>query len=324
VQAELLRSVGHEVDQIALPGIGATWRWPSKAVALPFRLASYLPTVLRLRRGKYDVVHIHWLTNGIVGVFMGRPFFAQAHGSDLHLNLSNSVYRLVTRRVLRGATKVFYVTPNLRSYLKEVDWKLVYLPNPVNIAAGSQAHPPPTQVSKVVIFTRLDPVKGVPRIFAAVERLSRNVEVTALEWGSLARDYVRRYGRWVKFVRPVPHSEIGAFLSRFDVAIGQMEQGVLGLMEIEALAAGRPLVAAIDWSLYPDDPPPIIRAADADEIVTAVEALMSMPERLPALAQKGWEWTFRNHSYAHHLDLLQSAYFGAATPGRAISSASSR
>ena len=319
VQAQLLRGAGHEVDQIALPVIGATWRWPAKAAALPIRLAAYLPTVMRLRRGKYDVVHVHWLTHGIVGVLARRPFFAQAHGSDLHLNLNNPIYRLVTRRVLRSATKVFYVTPNLRTFLKEVDCKLLYLPNPVDMRGVGQPYPPPSQVSKVVVFTRLDPVKGVDRIFPAVERLSASVDVTAFEWGSLARDYVKRYKRWVNFVKPVPHNDIGAFLSQFDVAIGQMKQGILSLMEIEALAAGRPLITAIDSSLYEDDPPPVVAASGADEIVAAVDALRSSPHRLEELSRKGREWALRNHSYAHHLELLQAAYFGSPAPQPAIS-----
>ncbi len=324
VQAQLLRSAGHEVDQIALPVIGATWRWPAKAAALPIRLAAYLPAALRLRRGKYDVVHVHWLSHGIVGVLAGRPFFAQAHGSDLHLNLNNPVYRLVTRRVVESATKVFYVTPNLRTYLKEVDFKLLYLPNPVDMSGVGQPYRVPTQVSKVVVFTRLDPVKGVERIFPAVERLSNGVEITAFDWGSLARDYVKRYKRWVKFVKPVPHADIGAFLSQFDVAIGQMRQGILSLMEIEALAAGRPLITDIDWSLYQDDPPPVVAASGADEIVAAVEGLRSSPDLLAELSRKGREWALRNHGYAHHLELLQAAYFGSAAPEPAMSTAGPR
>jgi glycosyltransferase involved in cell wall biosynthesis len=324
VQAQLLRTAGHEVDEIALPVIGATWRWPTKAVALPIRLAAYLPAAMRLRRGKYDVVHVHWLTHGIVGVLARRPFFAQAHGSDLHLNLNNPVYRLVTRRVLRSATKVFYVTPNLRTFLKEVDGKLLYLPNPVDMRGVGQPYPPPTQVSKVVVFTRLDPVKGVDRIFPAVERLSGRVDVTAFEWGSLARDYVKRYKRWVNFVKPVPHTDVGAFLSQFDLAIGQMKQGILSLMEIEALAAGRPLITAIDWSLYQDDPPPVIAASGPDEIVAAVDALRSSPDRLADLSRNGRDWALRNHSYAHHLELLQAAYFGSPAPEPAVSTPAPR
>jgi glycosyltransferase involved in cell wall biosynthesis len=273
-------------------------------------LAAYLPAVNRLNSKKYDIVHIHWLSHGVVGVLARRPFFAQAHGSDLHLNLNNPVYRWVTRSVLKRARTVFYVTPNLRPYLAEFDGKLLYLPNPVDMRGIAHGYPPPTDVSKVLIFTRLDPVKGVEHIFPAVERLSKNLQVTALDWGPVAKDYVRRYGAWAHFVKPMPHGEVGAFLSRFDVVIGQMRQGILSLSEIEALAAGRPLITGINWDLYADDPPPVIAASDQDGIVAAVEKLRSAPERLQELSLKGREWAFRNHSYAHHLQLLEAAYFG--------------
>lgn len=317
VQARLLRSAGHEVDEIALPAIGAGWRWPMKAAALPIRLLAYLPTIRHVRNGGYDVVHIHWLTNGIVGLLAGRPFFVQAHGSDLHLNLRNPVYRVLTRRVLRGASKIFYVTPNLRPYLAAYEDRLVYLPNPVDMRGVGPEHEPPGAVEKIVVFTRLDPVKGVERIFPVVERLSRTVEVTALEWGPLARAYVRRYARWVRFVKRVPHDEIGAFLSQFDVVIGQMRQGILSLMEIEALGTGRPLITAVDWSLYQDDPPPVVGVSGEAEIADAVEGLRAHPERLAEMARQGRDWAFRNHSYAHHLELLQSAY-GLAEPEPAL------
>ena len=310
IQAELLRSAGHDVDQFALPDAGAGWNWPLKGVALPFRLAAYLPTINRLRRGKYDIVHIHWLSHGIVGVLSGRKFFAQAHGSDLHLNLNNPVYRWVTRSVLENAASIFYVTPNLKTFLERYEEKLIYLPNPVDmrgIAAGFTA---PTGVAKVLIFTRLDPVKGVEHILPAVETLSGTVDVTALNWGPLAAGYVKRYGRFVDFVPRVPHEQIGPFLQQFDIVIGQMRQGILSLMEIEALAAGRPLVTGVNWDLYRDDPPPVVHATTAREIVDGVQRLKADPPELGRLSREGREWAVRNHSYAHHLQLLERAYFG--------------
>jgi glycosyltransferase involved in cell wall biosynthesis len=312
VQAQLLRGAGHDVDQIELPSVGASWRWPVKAVALPARLAAFLPVARRIRQGRYDVVHIHFLSQGVVGLMAGTEFFVQAHGSDLHVNLANRVYRVLTRAVLDRAKKVFYVTPNLAAYLAAYKPKLVYLPNPVDMRGVPIDEPPPSQVERVLIFTRLHRVKGVDSIFPAVERLSKQVEVTALDYGPLAPEYMRRYGRWVKFVKPVPHGEVGRFVSGFDAVIGQQRQGVLGLMEIETLAAGRPVITAVDGRLYPEDPPPVIQASGPDEIVAAVEKLRARPEVLADLVAEGKSWALRNHGYGHHLELLQKAYFGAS------------
>ena len=313
VQADLLRGAGHEVDQISLPTFGATWKWPAKALALPIRLAAYLPTITRLRRTSYDVVHIHWLSHGIVGVLAGRSFFAQAHGSDLHMNSGKPVYGRVIRSVLKHADKIFYVTPNLRSYLKDVEYKSLYLPNPVDMGDVKLPVAAPSRVSKVLIFTRLDPVKGVDLIFPAVEKLSQVVELTAFDWGPLAEDYERKYGRWVHFVKPIPHAGVAEFLARFDVVIGQMRQGSLGLMEIEALAAGRPVIMGIDWSQYPEDPPPVIAASGEEAVISAVERLQSAPEHLAELSLNSRRWAIRNHGFSHHLELLEAAYFGSAT-----------
>ncbi len=315
VQARLLRDAGHEVDQIALPQSGAAWSWPAKALAIPFRLAAYLPTINRLRRGRYDVVHIHWLAHGLAGVLAGQPFFAQAHGSDLHLNMKNPVYRRVTRTVLKAATAVFYVTPNLREYMAGFEPKLRYLPNPVDVD-GLAPRSFPTEAKRALIFARLDAIKGVDRIFPAVERLSKAIEVTALDWGPLARAYRQSYSRWVRFVPPVAHDVVGPFLQQFDIVIGQMHQGILSLSEIEALAAGRPVITGIDWTLYEEDPPPVIAATSPEGIIQAIEQLKADPEALSRLARAGPDWVRRNHGFAHHLELLEAAYFGGVSTAR--------
>ena len=309
-QARLLREAGHEVDQIALSELGASWKWPVKAITIPLRLATYLPVIGKLRGNHYDVVHIHWLSQGIVGLLIGRPFFAQAHGSDLHVNMHNPVLRRLTRIVMRKARMVFYVTPDLPAYAPGFEEKLRYLPNPVEVDDRPVA--PPTKVATAMIFTRLAPVKGVERIFPAAERLRKSVELTALDWGPLAGEYTQRYGGLVRFVRPIPHVEVGSFLRQFDVVIGQMQSGGLGLSELEAMAAGRPVITGINWSLYPEDPPPVIAATDADGIVAAIEKLKNDERELARLSREGRAWVVRNHGFARHLQLLESAYFGRA------------
>jgi glycosyltransferase involved in cell wall biosynthesis len=313
VQAQLLRAAGHEVDQIPLSELGASWRWPAKGLAIPLRLAAYLPAIRRLRSTHYDVVHIHWLSQGIVGLLLGRPFFVQAHGSDLHVNMRKAALRSVTRSVLEKAKLVFYVTPDLASHAPGFERKLRYLPNPIQLDETATPQPP-TKVARAVIFTRLAPVKGVDRIFPAAERLRRSVELTALDWGPLAAEYAERYRGLVQFARPVPHAQVGAFLTQFDLVIGQMHQGSLGLSELEAMAAGRPVITGIDWSLYPDDPPPVIAAANAEGIAAAVEKVKDDAKELARLSRDGRDWVRRNHGYPQHLRLLEEAYFGSAGP----------
>jgi glycosyltransferase involved in cell wall biosynthesis len=317
VQARILRDAGHEVDQMRLSEFGARWPWPVKSVAIPIRLAAYLPIVWRLRRNRYDVIHIHWVTQGIVGVLTGKPFFVQAHGSDLHVNLAIPGVGFFTRWILGRAQVIFYVTHNLRSYLRSFEAKLRYLPNPVDVDALQSPPKPPTPTPRVLIFTRLDAVKGPELIFPVVDRLSQAVDFTALAWGPLKAQYISRFGRSVRFVDPVAHSEIGPFLAQFDVIIGQMRQGILSLSEVEALAVGRPVITGIDWSLYANDPPPVVAVSGPDDIVAALKRLSQDRELVTRLCREGPDWARRNHGFAMHLELLESAYFGARSSAAA-------
>jgi glycosyltransferase involved in cell wall biosynthesis len=312
-QAEILREAGHDVDHIRLPDFGANWGWLAKALSLPIRLALYVPAVLRLRRGGYDVIHIHWVPRGIVGLLAGKPFLVQAHGSDLHMHVNTPGLHTLCRLVLERARTIFYVTPNLESYVHRFAGRLFYLPNPVNVRYLGGARRAPQSVQRVVIFMRLDPVKGVDRVFPAVERLAAmGIDVTALRWGPLTAEYTARYGAFVRFIDPVPHDRVGELLEEFDLVVGQMEQGALGLSELEAMAAGRPLISGIRRNMYPGDKPPVVSSYDPDELVEQIARLKDDGRRLENLSREGRAWVRRNHGDERHLRLLESAYFGAA------------
>ena len=314
-QTQILRAAGFDVDFIDLPKLGAGWpRW-AKLLALPLRLALYLPIIRRLRTGRYDWLHVHFISQGFVGVASGRPFYIQAHGSDLHLNTRYWSMRALNRFVLRRARAIFYVTPNLRAYLADFADKAYLLPNPL-AAELFHACTPPQAVRTVLIFMRLDPVKGAQDVFPHTEALARQCALTAIDWGPLARRFVPRYGQWVRFISPVPHAEIGSLLCEHDAVIGQMRQGILSLMELEGLAAGRPVLTRLDRSLYEPDPPPVVQVDDPAELPAVLSGLQERPDELARLWRSGREWIARRHSPAHHLEVLMRVY-GMSDPSTA-------
>ena len=307
-QAEILRAAGHEVDHIRLPDFGPRWPFLAKALTLPLRLLLYLPVVRRLRRGGYDAIHIHWVPRGLVGLLARKPFLIQAHGSDIHKEINTPGLFHLNRRVLEEAGTIFYVTPNLEPFIHRFGPKLHYLPNPIDVDAITMRPRVPERVCSVLIFMRLDPVKGVRFVFPAVPELAKSVQLTALAGGPLTNELRRRYGDVVRFVSPVAHDEIGTFLQQFDLVIGQMEQGALGLSELEAMAAGRPLISGIDRDLYPGDKPPVVSSYSADELVAQVDRLKDDARRLENLSREGRAWVRRNHGFERHLELLEAAY----------------
>jgi glycosyltransferase involved in cell wall biosynthesis len=87
-----------------------------------------------------------------------------------------------------------------------------------------------------------------------------------------------------------------------------MEQGALGLSELEAMAAGRPLITGIDRNMYPGDRPPVVSSGDPDELVEQVARLKDDARRLENLSREGRAWVRRNHGFERHLELLEQAY----------------
>lgn len=304
-EVAILRNAGAHVDYFSLGRLGAGWPRLWKLLALPVRLLTYVPAVIRLRRGRYDVIHIHFVSQGIVGLATGRPFVLHAHGSDLHLNFQRRWMRLTGRYLLGRASLIIYVTPNLREYLRDFSGKSRLIGNPVESRPLSR---PRGSISRALIFARLEPIKGVDVIFDGIDEITKEVDVTVISWGPWAEDYRRRFGHVVTFIPPVAHARIPSLLDRFDVVIGQMRQGILGLSELEAMATGKPVLTNLDASLYADDPPPVIQVRNAAEIATALRRLATAPEEVTDLAQRAHHWVERNHGSSRHRELLLEAY----------------
>ena len=305
--AALLRNGGYDVDFVNPSKTGGDWPQPLKWLALPVRLARYVPLLVRIRCGRYDVIHIHFLSHGLIGVAGGRDFFVHAHGYVAYLQLSSRVEGPLNRLVLRHAKKVFYVTSDLEPFLADFAAKAQLLPNPVADQFLAPAQPP-SSISKILIYLRLDPIKGVEEIFDAAPRLAELVSLDAIATGSLLGKLQIEYGRVVHFRPPVHHSEARSLLEGFDAVIGQMRLGALGLSELEALAMGRVVLMRLNRKFYPGDPPPVVEVNGADDLVSEVKRLQSSPDEVRRLSRAGTEWVRRHHSGAAFVRALRAAY----------------
>jgi glycosyltransferase involved in cell wall biosynthesis len=307
VQVRLLRAAGYEVDFLALPMLGAAWGPRAKAACLPLRLLMYLPVAARLRRRDYDVVHVHFASQGIVAMGSGKPLVIHAHGSDLHLNLHRPLVWWITQRVLRRASHIFYVTPNLRSYLAGFESRAELLGNPIETHLFEGAEPP-AQVRRALVFARLEEIKGVGEIFANAREIGSEVHLAALDWGPGAASYRERDGQFVEFLPAVAHDEVPSLLDGFDIVIGQMHLGVPGLCELEAMARCRPVIMRLEKSLYPMEPPPVVHVETGADIAAAVRMLRDSPETARRIGVAGQEWVKRHHSPDQTLAALKHTY----------------
>jgi len=302
-----LREAGFKVDFYGLPRPGARWPLWAKVLVAPLRLALAAPVIFRLRRGGYDLVHVHFVSQGFVAAASGRPYFLHAHGSDVHRNLTNPVLRAWSRLWMSRARGIFYVTPNLAGFVAAYGSKARLLPNPVDTARYASVKAP-ERLADVLVFVRLAPIKGADTIFKVADQLTPLVSVAAVSSGPLAEAYRHSYGDRVRFLKAVSHDKVPDLLARFDAVIGQMGQGVPGLSELEAMAAGRVVLMRLDTGLFSGDAPPVVNVSNGSDIVAAIRQLQGDPAAVTRLSRTGREWVERHHGLDAHVRALVAAY----------------
>jgi glycosyltransferase involved in cell wall biosynthesis len=206
--------------------------------AAPLLLFSMWWALRRAARGA-DLVHAHWLLTAAVARFGGTPFVVTLHGSGSagrfsDVELARRRPRLV-RALLRPAAAVICVSETVAAAVRAAGVEPVVIPNGVRIPdeVGPPAEPP-----EVLYVGRLAPEKNVDTLVEAVGDLNLVV----------AGDGPLR-DRVPNALGAVPHAEVERLLERASVVVAPCEREGFGLAAAEAMAFGRPVVAAAGGAL---------------------------------------------------------------------------
>ena len=277
---ERLRERGVEVDVLA-PGAGyddhglaygggmaANLR--RRPWAAPLMLVSMLRALRRAARGA-DLVHAHWLLTAAVARFGGKPFVVTLHGSGSAGSFSD--VELARRRpglvrfLLRPAAAAICVSETVAAGVRAVGVEVVVIPNGVRVPeqVGVPAQPP-----EVLYVGRLSPEKNVDTLLEAVGDLNLVVAGD----GPLRERVPNALGA-------VPHAEVERLLERASVVVAPCEREGFGLAAAEAMAFGRPVVAAAGGALLElvtdDETGLLVPPRDASALRAAVERLLADP-----------------------------------------------
>ena len=298
---ERLRERGVEVEVLA-PGAGyrdfglaygggiaANLR--RRPWAAPLMLLSMWRAVRRAARGA-DLVHAHWLLTAVVARFGGKPLVVTLHGSGSagrfsDVELARRRPRLV-HALLRRASAVICVSETVAAALRSAGVDVVVIPNGVRVPAevGASAEPP-----EVLYVGRLSPEKNVDTLVEAVGDLNLVVAGD----GPLRERVPNALGA-------VPHAEVERLLERASVVVAPCEREGFGLAAAEAMAFGRPVVAAAGGALLElvadGETGLLVQPRDAAALREAVERLLGdreLRERLGRAARErarerfGWD-----------------------------------
>jgi len=250
--------------------------------AAPLLLLSMLRAVRRAARSA-DLVHAHWLLTAAVARFAGKPFVVTLHGSGSagrfsDVELARSRPALV-RALLRRAGGVICVSETVAAAVRAAGVDAVVIPNGVRIPAEVAA---PVEPSQVLYVGRLSPEKNVDTLVEAVGDLGLVVAGD----GPLRRLVPEALGA-------VPHAEVERLLEQATVVVAPCEREGFGLAAAEAMAFGRPVVAAAGGALLElvadGETGLLVPPRDAPALRAAVLRLLSDPELRQRLGREGRE-----------------------------------
>jgi glycosyltransferase involved in cell wall biosynthesis len=293
--AVALRRRGHEVDLFYPKLHGAGLPPLGKVAVSPLRFTDWLRLAWRLRRGNYDAVHIHYAYLGIVGLIARVPYVLHCHGDDVR-DVERRIWAPMIRLAIRRARHVYYSTPDLREPLLRIRPDVEFLPNPIDIDEFVP-QPLPADAGDVFVACALAENKGVANILDAMRRLGQSapsVRLTAVAGGIGTAEAEEMPN--VLLLMHQPRRKLPTLMARHRVIVGQVHQGAVGMVELEALACGRPVVT---WFTYNDsypEPPPFVQALRGEEIATAIRRLLDDPAEAARIGAASREWVVRHHN----------------------------
>jgi len=259
-------------------GLLVAVRHPSRLPLVPLFLGAFLWAAWRTaRQVRPDVVHAHWwFPAGLVAAVLRRPLVVTLHGSDVHL-AEHPVMRPLARWVLRRASVVGVVSEALRDAavrrLGVPADRCVPLRMPVAMGDAVGPAPPPPPL-RLVAIGRNAPEKGFDVLVEALDGLDAELDVFGTGTDALTGGNVRGHGARSR-------DEIAAALADAHALVVPSRREGLGLVAVEAMALGRPVIASAVGGLVEtveDGADGILVAPDDPRALREALARLPLPE----------------------------------------------
>ena len=219
-----------------------------RSIALPFfrALAFIVDAVFQsLHKKNFDIIHAHYaLPQGMAGVIVkkltGKPLVLTVHGSDVLVLGKNPIFRILLKITLRNSDMVIAVSGHLRKKViemgnREERVKVIY----GGVDRSGRALKKKTE-KKVVFVGSLVPQKGVDILLKAFEDIE-GAELLIVGEGKERKKLEAIARGNVYFLGEA--SKVDEILSRSSVLVLPSREEGFGLVLLEAMSLGLPVIA---------------------------------------------------------------------------------
>jgi glycosyltransferase involved in cell wall biosynthesis len=264
-----------------------------------------------LRREQPDIVHAHWTYEFALGALASdRPTLVTCHDwGPAVLRYLPDAYRTV-RLGMQIATLTkgrFFtaVSPYIeRCVGRFTKGSIAVVPNGLEDSSfqgrARRRGERPTLVAINSGFSRLKNVTTLLRAYGQMRQRQREFRLLLIgdgyQKGGPAHAWARRHGlaEGIEFRGPVPYAHIGEVLAVTDVLVHPSREESFGMVLVEAMARGVPVVGgnhsgAVPWVLGHGSAGVLTDVTSPDELATAVEWLINDASRWLHYSRAGRE-----------------------------------
>lgn len=258
-----------------------------------------------------DVLHAHVFSAGLLAVLVGRrrgvPVVVSEHLSSFVVGAVRGWDARVARFVLRHADRVCPVSDVLARSMRELEPRGHYevVPNVVDLDAfgagpasverlNAQAQPSAGATRRLLVVASLTRLKGLPVLLTALERLRKQRPEVVLdvvgdgpERGALEAAASALGPGVVTFHGRLPRPEVAAMMRRADALVVPSFVETFGIVVVEALGCGLPVVATDGCGAAPlaaELGGAVVRARDPDSLREGLSSVLDRPNGVPASA----------------------------------------
>ncbi len=289
-------------------GLPAAWeKKPWTRLLFPMLLAAQTVAAIKLAPD-HDIVHAHFTIPAMAATlsrpFHRKPIVATVRGSDIYRIPNYPGGKLFNRIALSGCDKITVMSKDLIKAsvaLGMSETKFEYIPPPINIERFTMG-PWENREPLLVYIASLIPRKGPNFLidaFAEVHRQSPEYQLVMVGSGPMevelkAQAEALGISQSTKFIPRLTQVEVADLLKKAMLFILPSLEEALGMVAVEALACGTPVVGSRVGGIpeaVPENAGKLVPPGDSDALAKAICELLNDQSKLRELSENARHWS---------------------------------